>query len=507
MSTDDLKSRLSSPESANPFTKEQQAPTPSQTLNPFAPNPNTQPSNSLNPFASTNQKSKANGPASLSLNPFAQMDNEPVAGESTTPSSDSSTSLNPFAVQSGSVSPLANAGPASLSGAKTGNSLNPFDSQSSPSVPPASPSLSPTASASINPFDQATATSPAPQAQFNQNTTDPVDQSSSIFSDNNPFDAPSQLEPQPPAEDQVTEAEAAQLRSLAPLTLSPSELPTNSLELPPDLTEGLINKSLAISMVSGAAAGALIIGLLLGMVFDQRRAHNHRVDAWSNIDAALVKPFEYVEQIKSNIQEALKQPVIKWSLIEGLPKKLGAVPPTLVATRVPLEQNAVLELSKLAHQVNLLFADITEHRSLTLASRGELDTRGERKAFEAYNRYAVDASTFLEKCERRGRLNCSLPKPGFIPMARVVAIHNSKPDSKGRLQVVVRHEKSILKTDPSYMIPVTKDQVTGFGSTPHQAYAIRLKSIMERLVKVIKTKKGFEGTLKKKLSMTKVFAL
>ena len=96
---------------------------------------------------------------------------------------------------------------------------------------------------------------------------------------------------------------------------------------------------------------------------------------------------------------------------------------------------------------------------------------------------------------------------GTIPEARIVAVHSNKPDRKGRLQVVVRHEKDLLRADPSFMIPVKKDQVTGFGSTPSQAYAIRLKSIMERLESVMKTKSGFESTLKKKLSVTKVFAL
>ena len=64
--------------------------------------------------------------------------------------------------------------------------------------------------------------------------------------------------------------------------------------------------------------------------------------------------------------------------------------------RVPLEQKAVLELSKLIHEIRLLFADISEHRTLTLASRGELEVTGERKAFEAYNFYALDASRFLK---------------------------------------------------------------------------------------------------------------
>ena len=71
----------------------------------------------------------------------------------------------------------------------------------------------------------------------------------------------------------------------------------------------------------------------------------------------------------------------------------------------------------------------------------------------------------------------------------------------------MRHEKDTLFADPSYLIEVPKSQVTGFGSTPAQAYAIRLKGIMERLAQVLKTKRGFEDTLKKKLSTSKVFAL
>jgi hypothetical protein len=502
MSTDDLKSRLSSPTSTNPFNKEQSAPTPSQSLNPFAPAPNEKPTSSLNPFASLEQKPTANGPASLSLNPFASLDNQPSAEAS--PSS--ATSLNPFAVQSGSASPLANAGPASLSGVKPNQSLNPFDSQANVEPQSVAPSV---ATGSLNPFENSANANPSvDNSSFEQSSADAFTQSSSLFGDRAAFDAePAGSIPSAPAEDMVSESEAAQLRSLAPLTLNPSVQQPHQFELPPDLTEGLIKRSLAVSMILGAAAAAMIIGLLIGMVFDQRRAHNYRVDSWQNIDAALAKPLEDITLINNNIQEALKQPIIKWKLIEDLPKKLSAVPPTLVATRVPLQQTAVLELSKLIHEMNLLFADITDHRSLTLSSRGELEMKGQRRAFEAYGVYAVDASSFLEKCERRGRLNCKLPKPGTIPEARIVAVHSNKPDRKGRLQVVVRHEKDLLRADPSFMIPVKKDQVTGFGSTPSQAYAIRLKSIMERLESVMKTKSGFESTLKKKLSVTKVFAL
>ena len=305
----------------------------------------------------------------------------------------------------------------------------------------------------------------------------------------------------------ISQSEANKIRNLAPLSFNATDEPKGIIEMPADLTAGLIKQSLAVSIALGSGATALIIGLLMGIMFDQRRAHNYRVDAWNNIDASLARPLEDVERIKSNIQKALTQKVIKWDLIEGLPKKLSAVPPTLVATRVPLEQGAVLELSKLVHEVNLLFADVSEHRSLTLASKGELDTKGKRRAFEAYQYYAIDASKFLKRCEKRGRLNCKLPRAGQIPPGRVIAVHNAKPNRSGDLEVVVRHEKETFFADPSYMIEVPKSQVTGFGSTPSQAYAIRLKGIMERLAKVVKTKKGFEDTLKKKLSTTKVFAL
>ena len=127
--------------------------------------------------------------------------------------------------------------------------------------------------------------------------------------------------------------------------------------------------------------------------------------------------------------------------------------------------------------------------------------------FESYFYYAVDATAFLDKCERRGRLNCRLPKAGQILQGKVVAIHSNTPDRKGNLPIVIRHESEITTGDPKFFIPLKKDQVTGFGSTPIQAYQIRLKSIRERLKSVMKTKKGFEDTLEKKLSISKVFAL
>lgn len=522
MSTDDLKSRLSSSSSANPFAKGQQAPTPSQSFNPFAPPGGglggVNPGQSLNPFAAPS--SGAVNPAQ-SLNPFAPPTTSNVQDEGTAPSP--SLSLNPFAPSGmGAASPLSDAGPASLTGVRPSQSLNPFGGGMAVKQPTPLPqaeapivenSLNPfeapasTSSASLNPFEAPAPTSSASVNPFGGSEPAPTIDPVAAFAQIDAERALAAESAQQLQEDRVHAAEAEQLRGLAPLNFAPSEIPLQSAELPPDLTAGLINRSLAISMTLGAAAAALIIGLLMGIVFDQRRAHNHRVDAWNNIDAKLSAALEDVDLINETIGESLKQRVIKWDLIEKLPKKLNAVPPTLTATRVPLEQKAVLELSKLIHEVNLLFADISEHRALTMASRGELEVGGERRAFEAYNFYAFDATQFLKGCERRGKLNCSLPKPGAIPTGRVVAIHNNTPDSDGKLEVVIRHEKNILKADPSYLIPIKKDQVTGFGSTPAQAYALRLKAIMDHLEVVMKTKSGFEDTLKKKLETEKVFAL
>ena len=293
---------------------------------------------------------------------------------------------------------MSGAGPASLSGLKPSGSLNPFDSgasvNSALSTPPAAPSM--TGSASLNPFDAQPAQGPSAVGGGSLNPFDaqPAQNYSAVESGFESSPA-SSIDPQSAFEqsafaaepmmsqdsnDQVSEAEAEQLRSLAPLNFAPTEIPLSTTQLPPELTAGLINRSLAVSMTLGAAGAALLIGLLMGIVFDQRRAHNYRVDAWNNIDAQLAGPLDEVALINDTIQESLKQPVIKWDLIEKLPKKLSAVPPTLTATRVPLEQKAVLELSKLIHEVNLLFADISEHRILTLSSRGELEMKGKRKS-------------------------------------------------------------------------------------------------------------------------------
>ena len=516
MSTDDPKSRPGT--TVNPFAPPQKGAAPASTLNPFAPkSDNTNAATSLNPFAG-NQSGAPSGPSSLSVNPFASkptsMSVEPATPMNSQAASPVATSLNPFAQQSSTSSPLSNSvEPTATSSLPPETSLNPFG-QSQPMAGSAAPApVSNSVHSSLNPFEQASAPSVQPAPSMSNFGHDPV----AAYANN-----PSMFDPPPGAQvavapqesqeiedhqDMVSQAEADQIRNLAPLNFSVSDAPSSVLDLPPDLTEGLINRSLAISMSAGAGAVALIIGLLMGIMFDQRRAHNYRVDAWNDIDAALAKPLEDVDSINSLIQESLKQPKIKWDLIKKLPTKLSAVPPTLVATRVPLEQKAALELSKLIHEVNLLFADISEHRNLTLASRGELELKGERKAFEAYRYYAVDASAFLSKCERRGRLNCRLPKAGQIPQGKVVAIHSNTPNRRGNLPIVIRHESEISTGDPSFFIPLKKDQVTGFGSTPIQAYQIRLKSIMERLKSVVKTKEGFEDTLKKKLSISKVFAL
>ena len=464
MSNDDPKFPNSSARSVNPFAQSSEPAKglPKQSTNPFAAAGG---GGSLNPFA------QAQGSAATSGNPFSSASQ---ATEGPAPTQ----SQNPFAAQSvGTASPLSlqtnmpEGGPRSISGM----------------MPPAG-------SASVNPFQQGGA---LPSALDRVGGGDPA----AAFA----ADPAAAFASSPgPGFGGYSDQEADQMRKLAPLAFSPVDYSSEEFEMPPDLTAGLVRRQLVFTIAGGAAAGALIIGLLIGIMLDQRSEHNYRVDSWADIDDALVKPLEQIDQIDELIKQSLTKATIDWTLIESLPEDLKPISPALVVGRVSLQRSAALKLSKLIHETNKLFSDILNHRLLTLASRGELDTKGERRPFESYKYYAVDMSDFFSSCVKQGKLNCRLPEIGKIPQGRIVAVHGEKGK---KVTVAIRHETELFTVDPSYLVPLKKDQVTGFGSTPAQAYAIRLKALKEHLENLRQTKMAFQETLKEKLAIQKVFAL
>ena len=484
MSTDDSKKPAAS---VNPFAQQQgtanQAP---KSFNPFA---SASGAASVNPFVN-----QGKGEQTESVNPFAG------GGSASLQPTSPAQSANPFAAQPvGSMSPLSappsssEAGPRSLSGLRPDASINPFQQESASAGVPAS---SPPPSASFNPLSSGSFDESASTSGFE---SDPTSSFSADFAES-AFSVDSQNSYDAPAYDQE---EADQLRQLAPLVFSPAEDEAGEFDMPPDLTAGMIGRKQVITIVLSAAGVALIIGLLFGIMLDQRREHNYRVDAWSDIDATLSRPLEQIDLIDRLVMESAQKRKIDWGLVTKLPENLKAIPPALVATRVPLQNSSVRKLSALVIETNLLFADVMKHRLLTLASRKELELKGDRLPFEQYGAYAVDLTDLLKGCVRKGRLSCRLPDE--MPFGKVVALHGKA--SRGKVSVAIRFEEELFKVNPDYLVPVSKDQAVGFGGSPAQAYAIRLKGLIERLEKLREIKKSFNKVLEDKLKIKKVFAL
>jgi hypothetical protein len=308
--------------------------------------------------------------------------------------------------------------------------------------------------------------------------------------------------------------EAQLLQDMAPLrfTGQPEATPNefhNIMDV--GIDPSLIKRKLAIMMVSVAAIVTLIIGLLMGTAVSQRRAHNLRVRAWQGIDDSLKKPMNDYQKINDLFTKMLAKKEIQWDLINEVPSDLSPVNSSLLATPAPLEQQALVKLSALIHDLNQLFSQVKEHRELSLTLQSELKAFENGKGFEQYRDYAVYADKFFEACIKRGKMKCRAPEAPALPRGRVVAIASdlkkSRKGKKTKVDIVYRRDQKPQEINAAHLILVPKIDVTGFGENVIFAYTLRLSKINERLKKMKKTKTFFDEMIEKKRALEKIFAL
>lgn len=437
---------------ANPFVAASAA-----SANPFA----STPAASANPFASA---------STANANPFTSTSVNPSANVAPTPSA----SMNLFANASANGTPAPS--PSTPAMAPTG-SLNPFAA-----------SQAPTAS-NDNPFAVAGATHSVEQSTFESNATN--ERSSNTSSPANQNQA---------------------FQDLAPLRFG-AQVQTEH-EFADAINSGynpnLIKKKLAITMTIAAGIVALLIGILMGGAVSQRRAHNLRVGAWQEINDTLKTPFKNYNQMNDLFTKMLAKKSIQWNLLESLPKKLSPISATLLATPAPLEQKALASLSTLIQELNQFFAQVQEHRSLSLGLRSELKAFEEGKGFEQYTQYAIHAKEFFDGCIKRGRMSCKAPNPAQPPKGRVVAIAGRKIKSVGKqkkIDVVSRQKLDPKPVNAAHLIQIPKIDVTGFGDSVFSTYQMRLVKIYARLKNLRKLKVSFDKTLSSKLTKETIMTL
>jgi hypothetical protein len=445
-----------------------------QRANPFV----AAPAASANPFASA--------PAA-SVNPLASVN--PFASASTA-------NANPFA--SAPVNPSVNVAPAPSA------SMNLFANASANGVPapaPSTPAVAPTGS--INPFAASQASTASNANPFAvANTADSVEHSA--FKPNVTNESSSN--------NSSTANQNQAFQELAPLRFG-AQVQTEH-EFADAINSGynpnLIKKKLAITMTIAAGIVALLIGILMGGAVSQRRAHNLRVGAWQNINNTLKTPFDNYDKMNDLFTKMLAKKAIQWNLLESLPKKLSPISATLLATPAPLEQKALASLSTLIQELNQFFAQVQEHRSLSLGLRSELKAFEEGKGFEQYVQYAIHAKDFFDSCIKRGRMSCKAPNPAQPPKGRVVAIAGRKLKSVGKqkqIDVVNRQKLDPKPVNAAHLIQIPKIDVTGFGDSVFSTYQMRLVKIYARLKNLRKLKVSFDKILSTKLTKEKIITL
>ena len=426
---------------------------PSVSVNPFAPK------NSHNPFASPSSSafSQGNSTPTGSHNPFAQ--------------NSSSASLNPFASQAPSPS----------------TSMNPFSSQA------------PTPTTSANPFAneapvQSNPTSSvAPSVNQANVQLDALSQMNGSESTQNRFDSTQQPVIEE-ADPQLLEKQA-KYKELAPLNFASVDDAPNEFEAALNYqTNQGIERNHVIMIAAGAGALMLILGLVMGSAFSERRVYNARISAWQEINEVLDTKFADYDAMKDTLTSVVKPKVSKktkrlifaWKKITKLPE-IDKISTSLLTPSVPLEPQDMIKLTSLVLNLNELFDQV---KLLKLAE----PTLRSQVEFEKYGQYAVLADQFFNACKSRNKLRCSLPDPKNPPRGELVAIQGQL--KKNKIKVVSRYNSKARNVDARHLIAVSAQDAK--GSDAMGLYARISAKINRSMQNIEKYKKIFTERMKTK---------
>ena len=444
--------------------------------------------NSINDLKARMEKLKAAPAPTSTVNPFAS----PLGGMGAAPSAPS----NPFGASQllgGQSNPFG--APASAPApAPATSTANPFAAPAAPA--PAAPA--PAATGTANPF-AAPAPAPAPA---------PASAPVAGGAASNPFGAPFAAQPEPAPAPAPAAAEGhsqAELSALAPLRFSAQEaapmdeLQRAAMSFDPSLTSKKSARFLAI----GVGVAAMIIGLLIGSVSSERRAHNLRVVSWKNIDKQLSGPIAQLDQMQSLFGEMIPAKTILWDKLEALPeaKDLKIPDSSILAPPVPLSQPAMIELSSFVMLTAKLFEKVALHRQMTLNQRSSLEAAIEKRDFSQLGQYAIDAGDYLSKCPKRGA--CRTFQQLSAASARVVGL-TALEVKDGKVTIITRDDASPRAVEVQDLIIVPRLDVIGVGGSDLQAYALRLKEIETLLNELVKLRRTFDKTLKERRTLEEV---
>ena len=269
-----------------------------------------------------------------------------------------------------------------------------------------------------------------------------------------------------------------------------------------DFKLDLMNKKTALSMTIGAAVAALVIGLLIGNVSSERRAHSTRVLVWKQMDRDLKAPMKELETVETLVNELVEgaKKTLLWDKVQAIPTKFSIPDSSLLAPPVPLSQPAMMKLSELVMQMKELFSKAAIYRATTLKDRGAIELILDKKDFSAMPVHAIHVESYLKSCLNRGRTVCSSFDSLKQGAGRVVAISDAKIN-RGKIKVITRDDNKPFEVELSELVLVPRADIVGSGVNPLIVHNQKLQELKLLVDAASKTRQAFEKILSEKRTL------
>jgi hypothetical protein len=287
----------------------------------------------------------------------------------------------------------------------------------------------------------------------------------------------------------------AKYKELAPLNFASIDEAPNEFEaaLNYQVSKG-IERNHVVMIAAGASALMLIIGLIMGSAFSERRVYNARISAWQEINEVLETKFSDYDSMKSTLDATVKpkrskktnRVIFPWNKIKKLPE-IDKISTSLLTPSVPLEPQDMIKLTALVLNLNELFDQVKLLKMAESSIRSQVE-------FENYFQYAILADSFFKSCTSRNKLRCALPNPKNPPSGEIVAIKGAPKNNK--IKVITRNSTKSKEVDARHLIALNPEDVRGVDST---GLYIRISSkIYQSMQQVEKYKKIFTERMQEK---------
>ncbi|MCA9538603.1 MAG: hypothetical protein KC620_06925 [Myxococcales bacterium] len=264
-----------------------------------------------------------------------------------------------------------------------------------------------------------------------------------------------------------------------------------------------IKPGLAIGMTVAIGALTLAFGLLLGNSRQARKLVNVQVDASVRVRDNMQPLLDTLNQLRPIIK-TMKSDEADWDKIKAIPAELPAVDAGRIMTSpVPLDPDLNRMLGNMLVDLNALFQETTNHRSITLGrDRAELEAIAEGTEFSKNQYFAV----LYQPNDPKTPPLAYIPPTGMI-VAVTGRPHANEAGDDNVLPIVTREGKE-SEVSLTRVLTIKKEEFLESGrSNALTMYGKRVEDLKNRLTRIEQYEETFRKVLEEQAARSKVFSI